>query len=113
MKKIVALKLEGGASLLVEADDFDALEQEDTTRSRAGTRFSEKTLEEALETAKSISDSVIRKLKTVQAAPDKIEASFGLKISSKLDAILASGEAEANITFTLTWERGEQAGRPR
>lgn len=112
MKKVVALTLENGGALLVEVDDVGALEQEGVTRSR-GTRISEKTLEEVLDTAKSISESIIRKLKSIPTAPDKIEASFGLKMSSKLDAILASGEAEANFTFTLAWEKSENAGKPR
>jgi hypothetical protein len=112
MKKIVAMKLDGGGSLWVEAAEEGPPEQDEAMRSR-GARISAETLEEALETARSVSERLVKNLRSLAVPPDKIEASFGLKVSTKLQAILAAGTAEANITFKLVWEKHDQAGRPR
>lgn len=40
------------------------------------------------------------------SAPQKIEASFGIKLTGEMGVLLASTTAEANIEITLTWDRG-------
>jgi hypothetical protein len=36
--------------------------------------------------------------------PSKVEAAFGLKLTSEGNAIIVKGSVEANINVTLTWE---------
>ncbi|MEN2421842.1 CU044_2847 family protein [Streptomyces rimosus] len=48
---------------------------------------------------------------TERVAPDETSVSFGVEVAAKPGravALLADGEAKANLSVTLTWRRGER-----
>lgn len=58
----------------------------------------------AIETAQLVLD------KAKALAPEEIEVKFGLKVSGKLDWIVARAASEGNFEITLTWKpRGHQS----
>ncbi|GAB5449352.1 CU044_2847 family protein [Gymnodinialimonas sp.] len=58
---------------------------------------------EALSGIRPIAEGIVMQTSTLSSAPTKIEASFGIKLSGELGAILAKTTAEANVQVTLTW----------
>jgi hypothetical protein len=47
--------------------------------------------------------------KVKQAAPDEIEVKFGVKVSGKMDWLIAKAATDANFEIKLTWRPDRQA----
>jgi len=58
----------------------------------------------AVEAAKAVLDRVI------EAGPDKVELTFGIKVSGSAGWLIAKAAAESNFEVTLTWSRGAHEG---
>ncbi|MFJ9039533.1 CU044_2847 family protein [Streptomyces sp. NPDC102406] len=53
---------------------------------------------------------------TAEAAPDETAVTFGIEVSAKPGravAVLADGEAKANLSITLTWRHAERRAATR
>ena len=61
---------------------------------------------EAINQVKPAADYLLQSITQLDAAPDKVEVSFGIKLSTKAGAVIASASAEGNFSVKLTWERG-------
>ncbi|MZD03477.1 hypothetical protein GTW43_00035 [Streptomyces sp. SID5785] len=64
------------------------------------------------ETVQGVARSV--RAATRAVAPDETAVTFGIEVSAKPGkavAVLADGEAKANLAITLTWRRPERDGR--
>ncbi|MBO0869993.1 MAG: hypothetical protein J2P15_15650 [Micromonosporaceae bacterium] len=44
-----------------------------------------------------------------EAAPDRVTVKFGLKVSGRVDWLVAKAATEGNFEVTLTWKRREPA----
>ena len=101
MKQLVEYEIKDGNSIVVEVDLPDA-GIERASRSdqiiKAKERFGD-----ALEQIKPVAETVLSKLRNLSA--DEIGVEFGIKLSAKAGVIIASADAEANFTVTLTWKR--------
>jgi len=60
--------------------------------------------EEAMAGIGPIAEGILAQTTGLGTAPKEVEVSFGIKLSGKLGAILASTAAEAHIEVTLTWK---------
>jgi Trypsin-co-occurring domain 1 len=58
-------------------------------------------VQEAIAPAVEAAKVVLDKVK--QAAPDEIEVKFGVKVSGKMDWLIAKAATDANFEITLTW----------
>lgn len=103
MKQLVEYELEGGASIMVEVELPEAGIQ------RAGREDqpvkATRKFEAALEQVKPVAEKVLETLRGLANPPNEIDVQFGIKLSAKAGAIIASADTEANFTVTLTWKR--------
>jgi hypothetical protein len=115
MSRLVEFPSESGEAILVEVKEGEL--GGETRRGlspsvvveRAQTSF-----EEALDKARPMATSLVRKLRDIGAAagnpPDEVQVEFGIVLNAEAGAILASASAGANYKVTMTWKR--QAGQP-
>jgi hypothetical protein len=54
-----------------------------------------------------VAESILDRLKHLAEPPREIEVEFGITLSFKTGAIIASSAAEGNFTIRLTWRREE------
>ncbi len=107
MKRIVEFPLESGGSIFVEVDEPAS------TDDRIGIRDdivekAHQTFESALDKVKPIANSIITKVRSLNQPADEVEVKFGIKISTEVGAIIASGSGEVNYEITLKWKREPQ-----
>jgi hypothetical protein len=67
-------------------------------------------LEAALQKIKPAASAVVATLRDLADSPDEITVEFGVKLSAKAGAILASADAEANYKVTLSWKSKPSSG---
>jgi Trypsin-co-occurring domain 1 len=67
-------------------------------------------LEAALQKIKPAASAVVSALRDLADSPDEIKVEFGVKLSAKAGAILASADAEANYKVTLSWKSKSSSG---
>ncbi|GAA2624729.1 CU044_2847 family protein [Actinomadura fulvescens] len=65
-------------------------------------------VQQAVEPAVIAARAVLHKIREV--GPDRVEVKFGIKVSGKMDWLVAKTAAESNFEITLTWEP-EEPGR--
>ena len=65
---------------------------------------------EAIDQVKPAADYLLQSISQLDAAPAKVEVSFGIKLSTKAGAVIASAAAEGNFSVKLTWQRDKQSG---
>jgi len=101
MKQLVEYELEDGSTILVEVDlpeaGIDMAGRGDQIV-KAKERFAD-----AIEQIKPVAHTVLATLRDLSA--DELGVEFGSMLSAKTGVILASADAEANFTVTLTWKR--------
>jgi hypothetical protein len=108
MKQLVEYELEDGSTLLVEVD----LPEAGIERTGRGDQIvkAKERFADAIEQIKPVAHTVLAKLRDLSA--DEIGVEFGIKLSAKTGVILASADAEANFTVTLTWKREDPRSLP-
>jgi hypothetical protein len=102
VKRIVEFPLESGGSILIEVDDPT------DTRIGLGNKVAKKaqqTFESALENVKPLAKAILTKVRDLNDPADEVEVKFGIKLSTELGALIASGNSEANCEITLKWKR--------
>jgi hypothetical protein len=52
-----------------------------------------------------VAEQFVQGFRGMLHAPDEIGVEFGLSLSAKADAIIASAATQANFKITLTWQR--------
>jgi hypothetical protein len=109
MKRIIEYELEDGGSILVEVDvpeggGFERVNRRDEI-TKASISF-----DKALEQVRPVAQKVISKLRDITDPPDEIVLEFGLKLGAQAGMVLASADAEANYTVTLTWKADRSSG---
>lgn len=113
MSKIIQFNSEKTENLLVEIVDENEY-YEDTFVSdgreinKATIRFSK-----SLSSIKTVAEAAMDNMLSLPKKPSEFSIEFGLKISGKTNAIIASGSAEGNIKVTIKWseEKGKKADK--
>jgi hypothetical protein len=104
MKRLVEFPLEEGGSILVQIDEPDTggtiRAGRDETIEKAKDTF-----EDALNRVLPAAKSVVEKLQSMASRPDEIEVNFGITLSAKAGAFVASTGADANFGVTVRWTR--------
>ncbi|HYT80056.1 MAG TPA: CU044_2847 family protein [Actinomycetota bacterium] len=106
MKRLVEFPLEDGGTVLVEVDEQAG---GPVMRGRGGdgsTRAerTDRTFEEATASVTPAARSLINRLRAMENPPDEIEVEFGVQLSAKTGAFIASVAAEANFRVMMTWK---------
>lgn len=57
-----------------------------------------------------VAESLLARLRSMTSAPDDVQVEFGVALSLKAGAFIASSTAEANFKVQLAWSRRD--GRP-
>lgn len=67
-------------------------------------------LNSAMNTIHQMATYVVATMNSVSesARPSKVEAAFGLKLTTEGNALITKGGLEANINVTLTWELNKE-----
>ncbi len=105
MKRLIEYPLKDGGAILIEVDEPDT---EGVTRAGRFGDVAEKaqqTFETAIERIRPAAATIITKLSDLAEAPEQIQVEFGLKLSAKAGAFIASADSEANFKITMTWKR--------
>lgn len=110
MKDLVEFDLDEGGSILVEVDDAD-LAADYVRASTPGevAAKAETTFESSLSVIRTSASKVLEQvasLETEKTRLSEVEVEFGIKLSGKVGAIIASTEAEGHFQVTLKWTRG-------
>ena len=102
VKRLVEFPLEDGGAMVVEVDEpgpesgFEQAARPGEVAERAGETF-----EAALERIRPAAEVIRAKL--LDLSPHEMTVQFGIKLGGKVGAFVASAEAEANYTVTMTW----------
>ncbi len=107
MRRLVKFPLADGNIIVVEVDE----ETSGTVRaSRSDDMVDEakQTFDQALNTIRTSTESVINKLQALTHRPDEIEMEFGFNMSGEFGAVIAKVTAEANYKVTLRWQPAKQ-----
>lgn len=67
----------------------------------------QQSFEVAIERLQPMIDVLAAKLQAVAVGPESVTVEFGITLSAKVGAVIASTDAETNLKVSLTW-----AGRP-
>jgi hypothetical protein len=102
MKRLVEFPLEQGGSIVVQIDEPDSGGTVRAGREETIERAKE-TFEEALHRILPVATSVVEKLRSIGSKPDAIEVNFGINLSTRAGAFIASAAAEANFGVMVRW----------
>lgn len=106
MKRFVQFELDEGGSVVVEVDEPTVGGAERVARADEVIKYTEGTLQSALDQIRPAADAVIAKLQSLSRQPEEIGVEFGIKLGAKAGAFLASADAEATFKVTLKWKGG-------
>ena len=95
--RLEKIALEHGGHVLVETYEIS----DDLRRVGIGDKAA-KTFEAAWDDVQPVIQSLARKM--AELAPAEAQVTFGVKIGTNLDAIIASATGEANFEVSLTWK---------
>jgi hypothetical protein len=102
MKRLVEFPLEEGGSIVVEIDEP---ETGGTVRAGRDDKIEKatETFEDALNKVLPAAKTVVEKLRSMASRPDEIEVTFGVNLSTRAGAFIASASVEANFGVTVRW----------
>ena len=66
------------------------------------------TLDEAMASIRSASRSIIDVIRDMDHVPDEVTVNFGIRMTAKVGAVIASAEAQGQIGVSLTWKSGDR-----
>lgn len=93
----------GDESVVVEVVEFEHT-SEDLERFSANSK-APKDLDEAINRSLPAASLVMKKLMELPEKPSEVEVSFGLKLSGKVGAIIASTAVEGNFGVKMKWTK--------
>ena len=114
MSKYVEFQLEGGGTILIEAEDDNKVTG-GFVRSGAADAAKEtaeqarQSFDSAIENVRKSANLLVTKLRDLSEPPDEMEVTFSLKASGELGNIaVGKARAEANYSVTLKWKKEEE-----
>ena len=113
MKKYIQFESEGDKfDILFEADEkenFDGLVNIGDNAAETIVVKAEKTFDNAMESVRKVSSSVISKIKNIADSPDEIQVEFGISFTASAGVVISKVETEAHMTLTLSWKKKANA----
>jgi Trypsin-co-occurring domain 1 len=108
MTGVVAFPSGQGGTVLVEVHDLD----ESASRVARGDIPAETTrrFDDVLEIVRPIASAVLSKIEGLGRAPDSVEVEFGIALSFRLGAVLASSGADAHLRVSIKWSNVGEGG---
>ena len=108
----VAFPLEGGGQVLVRVDQLDPYGGVVTRGGRAEEAVAEagQTFESALSTIRDVADAVLHQLARLAVPPQEVRVEFGLELTAKAAAVVASASATAQLHVALAWNPQHHPG---
>lgn len=85
-----------------EVDDYDGPVQAGRRLDKAR-EYTEASLDDGIEHAKTIAKTVVRKISDLPQRPERITIEIGLKATADAGMIIAKSSAEAHIAVSLEW----------
>jgi Trypsin-co-occurring domain 1 len=95
--RVEKLSLESGGQVLIEVYEVEG----EVERVGVGDKAA-KTLEAAWDTVVPVIQSLSKKI--AACGPTESQIKFGVKVSTDLNAVIASAKGEANFEVTLSWK---------
>jgi Trypsin-co-occurring domain 1 len=103
MRELLEFHLEDGRSVLFEVNE-DEPGVERAARDDLVIQAS-KSLEEALDSVRSVADVTFQKLREFVREPDELEVQFGIRLNAQAGAVIAKTEAEGHFQVRLAWSK--------
>jgi hypothetical protein len=101
-------QLDDGAEIVVAVHD-DGADDRLRRASRAGEVVdTQQRFDAAVAVVTPVAESLLGRLRTMASAPDTVDVEFGVSLSLKAGAFIASSSAEANFTVHLSWSRHDR-----
>jgi hypothetical protein len=94
-----------GTTVVVEMDEPEGEGMVRASRPGEIAEKARQTFEEAVARIKPAANAIVTQLRELATAPDEIDVEFGIKLSVKAGAIIASTDAEANFKVAMRWKR--------
>jgi hypothetical protein len=104
MSELISFTTSDGNAILVELADANADGIERATR-RPGEVAVEagRSFDSALRVVRPTAEAVVDQVASLARAPQEVQVEFGLKLTLKAGAVIASTEGEAHIQVSLKW----------
>lgn len=105
MSELIEFKLDDGTVVMFEGlQDARSGPQRVTRGGEVEPAKAEKTLNQAIHTAKIAAELVLNSFKEMNA-PDEINLEFGVKLAVKAGVVIASADSEATFKVALKWKK--------
>lgn len=107
MTHLIELDLGDGSKVYVMSSNADQTINDNPSRSfdfNNGLEKATAKLEDVLDTVRTFSKALTKKIREIEVSPDEINVEFGITISGGVSAIVSKASAEASITVSLTWK---------
>ena len=103
--------LKDGSTLAVELAESDDPSYKLVSRGRRGSDEQMSSFSEAVAKLKPATDEIFEATRSLVSEPQEVEVEFGVKLSAKLGAFIASSSGEANFKIKLKWvKQDDQPG---
>jgi len=103
---LVRFELDGGGSVLVEADDATAsVARAGRIRDAEGRllQVAGQTLEQGLANVRDAAAAALGQFQAMSRCPDEVEITFGVKLDAEAGAIIARTGVQGQLEVKLTW----------
>lgn len=118
MSKYVEFPLEGGGTILIEAEDDNNKVTGGFVRSGPGdgakdaAEQARQSFDEAIENVRKSANLLVTKLRDLSEPPNEMDVTFRLKASGELGNLaVGKAGAEANYIVTLKWKKEQKEGK--
>lgn len=105
MTEVMRIPLDGGGSVLVEAEPVPGLER----AGRAGDMLRDATqsLEQALLQVRDAASAAVTQFVEMRQRPDEVELKFGIKLDAQAGAVIARTGLQGHFEVKLKWRNTE------
>lgn len=107
-KEIVQFELADGSPVYVEVEERDAIGVQRVGRGDEAIAKAQDRFVDALDKIKPAAEMVLNTFRELNT-PDEINLEFGVKLSGKLGALIASVDSEATFKVALKWKNEKPA----
>ena len=105
MRELVEFDAGDGARLVVEVDDDDGADYVRAASPGQMVGRAADHLQDTLQVIRTSADAVLAQVRSLDVMPAEVQAEFGIKLTGKVGAVLASSQGEAHLMVTMKWTR--------
>ena len=118
-KRLVEFPLEGGGTVLVQAEHGAAAGGHDGGEVTRGwgdrdervVLQAQQSFEQAVGRVQPAVQALVGRLRSVAESPEEITVDFGIELSAEVGAFVAGASSTGNFTVSMTWRPGRAAGQ--